>query len=168
MESRSGHAIVAFMGEFELPTEIQPLLAARDRLRQRYASSGLRFTLDGNLVGDIGEAVAAEFFGIELNSRCGPAIDGFAPGPERKSVQVKASGTFRGPAFRKQEVGADYLLFFHFDFDRRVGMVIFNGPERIALEKMPSTWSGQRMVALGYLRQKDAAVSDSERLPLLR
>lgn len=48
------------MDEFQLPAEIQPLLATRDYLRQRYTSSELRFTLDGNLVGDIGEAVAAE------------------------------------------------------------------------------------------------------------
>ena len=95
------------MDEFELPAEIQPLLAARAQLRLRYASSELGFTLDGNLVGDIGEAVASELFGIELARRCGPAIDGFAPGPKRKSVQVKASGTFRGPAFRKLEIGAD-------------------------------------------------------------
>lgn len=83
------------MEEFDLPAEIEPLLAARDRLRERYASSGLRFTLDGNLVGDIGEAIAAELFGIELSARCGSAVDGFTKGPNRKSVQVKASGTFR-------------------------------------------------------------------------
>lgn len=166
LESERVRVTLTFMDEFELPAEIQPLLAARDSLRRRYASSGLRFTLDGNLVGDIGEAVAAELFGIELSSRCGPAIDGFAPGRGRKSVQVKASGTFRGPAFRKLEVGADHLLFFHFDFDRRVGTVIFNGPERIALEKMPGTWTtGQRTVPLGYLRQKNAALRDSDRLP---
>lgn len=55
---------VGLTDEFELPAEIQPLLEARDKLRQRYAASGLCFTLDGNLVGDIGEAVAAELFGI--------------------------------------------------------------------------------------------------------
>jgi hypothetical protein len=150
--------------QFELPAEIEPLLSARDNLRRRYASSELRFTLDGNLVGDIGEAIAAELFGIELTKRCGPAIDGFVPGRERRSVQVKASGTFRGPVFRKQEVGADHLLFFHFDFDRRMGLVIFNGPESVALAKMPGTWLGQRMVPLGYLRQANAALADEDRI----
>jgi hypothetical protein len=153
------------MDEFQLPAEIQPLLAARNKLRQRYASSELRFTLDGNLVGDIGEAVAAELFGIQLAPRCGPAIDGFTLGPERKSVQVKASGTFRGPAFRKQEVGADHFLFFHFDFDRRVGKVVFNGPEQVALAEMPSTWTGQRTISLAYLRRVNAELQDSDRLP---
>jgi len=168
MERGNKRGSLTLMDEFELPREIQPLLAARDKLRGRYASSGLRFTLDGNLVGDIGEAVAAELFDIMLTHRCGQAIDGFAPGPERKSVQVKASGTFRGPAFRKLETGADYLLFFHFDFDRRVGKVIFNGPERVALAKMPSSWTGQRMVPVGYLRQANAELQDSDRLPRIR
>ena len=156
------------MDEFDLPAEIEPLLAARDSLKQRYSSSGLRFTLDGNLVGDIGEAVAAELFGLELTARCGPAIDGFAPGPIRKSVQVKASGTFRGPAFRKLEIGADHLLFFHFDFDRRRGKVIFNGPESVALSKMPPSWTGQRMISLKHLRDAQVALADQDKLPRLR
>ncbi len=156
------------MDTFDLPAEIEPLLAARDALKARYAASGLRFTLDGNLVGDIGEAVAAELFGLELTGRCGPAIDGFAPGPIRKSVQVKASGTFRGPAFRKLEEGADHLLFFHLDFDQRRGKVIFNGPEAVALANMPETWSGQRMLSLSYLRRAHAALAEEDRLPRLR
>jgi hypothetical protein len=156
------------MDEFDLPAEIEPLLAARDGLKQRYAASGLRFTLDGNLVGDIGEAVAAELFGLELSARCGPAIDGFAPGTNRQSVQVKASGTFRGPAFRKQELGADYLLFFHFDFDQRRGKVIFNGPERVALSKMPASWTGQRTVPLKHLRDAYRDLADHDKLLRVR
>lgn len=154
------------MEEFDLPAEIEPLLAARDRLRERYASSGLRFTLDGNLVGDIGEAIAAELFGIELSARCGSAVDGYTKGPNRKSVQVKASGTFRGPLFRKSEVGPDHLLFFHLDFEQRVGKVIFNGPEKLALATMPGNWVGQRAAPLGYLRKANAIVEDVDRLPL--
>jgi hypothetical protein len=156
------------MDNFDLPPEIEPLLAARDALKQRYAASGLRFTLDGNLVGDIGEAVAAELFGLELTARCGAAIDGFAPGPAGKSVQVKASGTFRGPAFRKLEVGADHLLFFHLDFDQRRGVVIFNGPEAVALSKMPPTWRGQRMISLKHLRNAYGGLTDGEKLPRVR
>lgn len=157
------------MTEFSLPDEITPLLAARDSLKARYAASELRFTLDGNLVGDLGEAVAAELFGLELSSRCGAAIDGFSPEPRRRSVQVKASGTFRGPAFRRQDVGADHLLFFHFDFDRRVGQVLFNGPEKIALAQMPTSWvTGQRMISLKRLRAADATVLPEDRLSRIR
>ncbi|PYE40441.1 hypothetical protein DFI02_1164 [Rhizobium sp. PP-F2F-G20b] len=48
------------MRPFDLPPVITDLVLARNRLRDHYISSGLNFTLDGNLIGDIGEAVAAE------------------------------------------------------------------------------------------------------------
>ena len=156
------------MDEFELPAEIEPLLAARDGLRRRYTSSGLRFTLDGNLVGDIGEAVAAELYGLQLTARCGAGIDAMSPGPVSKSVQVKASGTFRGPAFREVDLRADHLLFFHLDFDRRVGQTIFNGPEEIALEGTPTQWVGQLIIPLGRLRKANEKVHDSDRLRRIR
>ena len=45
---------------------------ARDAVRHHYrgvlaymgSGHGLQFTLDGNLVGDIGEAIAGELFGV--------------------------------------------------------------------------------------------------------
>ncbi len=76
---------------FELPTQVRPLFEARNALKQRYASVDLHFTLDGNLVGDLGEAVAAELFGLRLTGRSNEGVDGFAP--DGRSVQVKASGT---------------------------------------------------------------------------
>ena len=51
------------MRTFGLPPIITDLLQARNRLRDHYRSAALTFTLDGNLIGDIGEAVAAELFG---------------------------------------------------------------------------------------------------------
>jgi hypothetical protein len=96
--------------DFALPPVITGLVAARNRLRAHYGSVGLRFTFDGNLVGDIGEALAAELFSIKLISRGGTGIDGHAP--DGRSVQVKATGTGRGPVFRNVDTRADHLLFF--------------------------------------------------------
>lgn len=79
--------------DFNLPEEIRELLAARNRLRDHYRFADLKFTLDGNLVGDIGEAVAAKLFGLRLLKRNGTGIDGEAP--DGRTVQVKASGTIR-------------------------------------------------------------------------
>ena len=156
------------MDEFDLPDEIEPLLAARDQLKRRYATSGLKFTLDGNLVGDIGEAIAAELYGIQLSARCGAGIDGMSAGANPKSVQVKASGTNRGPAFRKVDLRADHLLFFHLDFEKRRGVAIFNGPEAIALKDVSLKRGEQKVLALGRLRAANASVLGADRLPLLR
>jgi hypothetical protein len=76
---------------FSLPPVITDLVVARNRLRDHYRSAALEFTLDGNLIGDIGEAVAAELFGLKLSTRNGTGINGHAP--DGRSVQVKATGT---------------------------------------------------------------------------
>lgn len=151
------------MAKFELPESIKDLVSARNALRERYRSSGLRFTLDGNLVGDIGEAIAAELFGLRLTARNGTGVDGHAP--DGRTVQVKASGTSRGPAFRNVDTRAEHLIFLSLDFEACTGEVVFNGPERIAIECLPAGWSGQRMLSLSRIRNCDALVPAEDRLP---
>ena len=163
-QSETGETIgaVPYRREFTLPPVVTDLVAARNRLREHYKSAGLKFTLDGNLVGDIGEAVAAELFGIELVQANGTGIDGHAA--DGRSVQVKATGSGYGPAFRHVDTRADHLLFFDFDFGNLKGTVIFNGPEHLALTKMPSAWSGQRSVTKIQIRTADAWVAIEDRL----
>jgi hypothetical protein len=149
--------------EFDLPPAIAELVAARNKLRDHYASVGLDFTLDGNLVGDLGEAIAAELFGIELvPARSTQGIDGYAP--DRRTVQIKATGTGRGPAFRLVETRADHLLFFDLDFERAKGVVVFNGPEHIATAALPKQFTGQRSLTRVQIRAADARVLPEQRL----
>ncbi|TCJ37248.1 hypothetical protein [Parafrankia sp. BMG5.11] len=150
--------------KFELPPSIQKLIAARNELKAHYSAVDLHFTLDGNLVGDLGEAVAAELFGLRLTGRSNEGIDGYAP--DGRSVQGKASGTKRGAAFRPVETHADHLLFFHFDYDGCYGEVIYNGPEQPIRELLPSTWVNQRPVSAPALRRLNQLVADADRLPL--
>jgi hypothetical protein len=107
------------MNSFSLPPAIAVLLEARNSLRKHYeavlrkqnSDVELKFTLDGNLVGDIGEAIAVELFGIKLvETKSTEGIDGYAP-DGHTTVQVKATGTKRGAAFRKTDTRADHLLF---------------------------------------------------------
>jgi hypothetical protein len=139
---------------------------ARNRLRDHYASAALNFTLDGNLIGDIGEAVAAELFGLELSARNGTGIDGHAP--DGRTVQVKATGTKRGPAFRMVDTRAQHLLFLEFDLDNLEGEVVFNGPEEIALQFLPSSWVDQRSLTNRQIRRADALVEEDQRLLRIR
>jgi hypothetical protein len=150
---------------FDLPAEIRALVAARNNLRQRYVAVGLTFTIDGNLVGDLGEAIAAELFGIQLSARNGTGIDGRAP--DGRSVQVKATGSSIGPAFRQVDTRADHLLFFALDFERCTGEVVYNGPEHPVIACLPEIWTGQRMVSLTRIRSCNALVDNSDRLPML-
>jgi hypothetical protein len=154
------------MHRFDLPPAIADLVAARNRLRDHYKNVGLKFTLDGNLVGDLGEAIAAELFGIKLvDARSTVGIDGYAP--DGRTVQVKATGVNGGPAFRLTETHADHLLFFNLDFEGAIGTVIFNGPERIATAALPVTWVGQKAVSPFQIRAADARVDPADRLQMM-
>ncbi len=153
------------MIKFALPPQVQKLVAARNELKAHYGSVDLRFTFDGNLVGDLGEAIAAELFGLRLTGRSNEGIDGFAP--DGRSVQVKASGTKRGAPFRQIEVHADHLLFFHFDYDGCSGEIVYNGPEEPVRRMLPSSWIGPRPVSAAAFRRLNKLVSDTDRLPML-
>lgn len=154
------------MTKFELPSVITDLVVARDRVRRHYGVPGLSFTLDGKLVGDIGEAVAAELFGLTLQPGGGTGVDGYSP--DGRSVQIKATGTGRGPVFRKVDARADHLIFIEFDFEKLRGEIVFNGPEHIALQDMPDTWTNQRPVSPRKIRLLNITVPDRDRLPIIK
>ena len=120
---------------FPLPTSITKLRAAHQDLVHHYAHTGLTFTLDGKLVGDIGEAIALEYFDIEQPRDARgefkriKGIDAVVCGT-RKTVQVKATGKPKtGPAFSRGEAVADLLLFLRIDWEAGAATVLYNGPE---------------------------------------
>jgi hypothetical protein len=83
---------------FALPSIVAHLVPARNRLQEHYVAVNHKFTLNGNLVGDISEAVSAQLFGLTLSSRNGTGCDGWVP--DGRTVQVEATGTKIGPPFR--------------------------------------------------------------------
>lgn len=125
----------------------------------------MKFTLDGNLVGDLGEAIAVELFGIQLaETKSTEGIDGFAPDGQT-TVQIKATGTGRGPAFRRTDTQADHLLFFDLDFETAKGTIVYNGPEHRALAALPNVFPGQRSLTRKQIRDAQRLVEKNERLP---
>jgi hypothetical protein len=160
------------METFALPPAIADLIKARNSVREHYrkilrdrgSDVQLKFTLDGNLVGDLGEAIAVELFGIRLvETKSTEGIDGYAP-DRQTTVQIKATGTGRGPAFRQTETRAHHLLFFDLDFQNETGTVVYNGPEHIAFEFLPRGFENQRSLSAKQIRQADALVRDTDRL----
>ena len=67
--------------------EIKQLLVITEQLKQKYHRN---FTLDGKLVGDIGEVLAAEVYALELLPESTPVHDAVETGTGRL-VQIKAS-----------------------------------------------------------------------------
>jgi hypothetical protein len=139
------------MAKFRLPPVIADLVLARNCVRDHYDVPGLAFTLDGKLVGDIGEAVAAEMFGLTLSPGGGTGIDGRSA----------------GPVFRQVDTRAEHLIFIDFNFAELEGEIVFNGPEHIALRNMPLSWKDQRSVTKVQIRLLNAEVSPEDRLPVI-
>ena len=157
---------------FKLPRQIAALVQSRNELKEHYkkllkkvgAEVELKFTLDGNLVGDLGEALAVELFGVKLvETKSTVGIDGYVRGG-KQTVQVKATGTGRGPAFRNTEIRADHLLFFDIDFENAVVEIVFNGPEKYATKYLPVSFVNQRSLTRNQIREADSKILDSERL----
>lgn len=90
--------------------EIRELLEITERLRQKYKDLGKQFSLDGKLVGDIGEVLAAEAYGLELYPENTPIHDGYQK-LTMKNVQIKA--TFKGYCYFPFKHVPDYFLAIH-------------------------------------------------------
>lgn len=104
--------------------EIKQLLEITKRLRDNPANRDRKFSLDGKLVGDIGEVLAAEKYGLDLlpeNSRVHDARE-IKTG---RLVQIKA--TFKGYAYFPYKAIPDYYISLKIDEDGNLEEQ-FNGP----------------------------------------
>lgn len=71
--------------------EIKQLLEITHSLKEKYRHHNKSFTLDGKLVGDIGEVLVADYYGLTLYGDNEKVYDGYITGDKSKQVQIKAS-----------------------------------------------------------------------------
>lgn len=149
-----------------LPQPVKDLWHSQQTLAKHYAHTGLKFTLDGRLVGDIAEALALEHFELCLPPKRTKGVDALTASGH--SVQVKASGLeSSGPAFTPGTGIARYLLFFQFDFSAGKATVIYNGLEAPVRERLlPKKWTGTKVVNLAALRALARELGNENALPL--
>jgi len=104
--------------------EINELLAVTKSLRLKYKKHGKQFTLDGKLVGDIGEVLAAEKYGLQLlgeNERVHDARE------EATGRLVQIKSTFKGYCYFPFGEPPEMYLCLQLDNEGGVSE-IFNGP----------------------------------------
>jgi hypothetical protein len=148
-----------------LPRVVRDLWMAQQALTRHYESTGLKFTLDGRLVGDIGEAAALEHFELVLPPKRTKGVDALTK--MGKAVQVKSTGSsISGPAFTPGEGVADYLLFFQIDFDSCTAVVVYNGPEAPVRALLPTgSWTGTKVIPLTDIKRLASEVPISASVP---
>ncbi|WP_245441465.1 DUF6998 domain-containing protein [Rhizobium phaseoli] len=150
---------------FKLPSEIRHLVHARNELRKRYQKFGLQFTPDGNLVGDLGEAIAAELFDLQLVDRRGTkGIDAYTRESTPRSVQIKATGRGDSLIFTHNDQPADMLIGLLLMYDTEEVEVIYNGPYNTELFGLSVPWLGQKQQRVSRFRLWSTQVAESDRL----
>jgi hypothetical protein len=148
--------------DIALPRAVVRLWKAREHLYEHYDRK-LAFTLDGKLVGDIGEAVAAEAFGLELCGNRRPGVDALAR--DGRTVQIKATGLANGgPAFSPGEATAKHLLFLRIDFPKGTATVVYNGPEAPIRALLSRNGKGTRSALLSQVKEQAKKVRAKDRL----
>ena len=137
--------------------KIKQLLSIVSELESTF--EGRHFTLDGHLLGSIGEVMSAYYYGIELYDASAPTHDGITK--DGKEVQVKITQQTRIILNEKP----DYLICLF--LDRATGNIfeIYNGPgkgpwENASLDAKHSC----RMISISKLVTLDSMVEESQRI----
>lgn len=71
--------------------ELYQLFTSIEKLQKKFSHHNKKFTLDGKLVGDIGEVLVAEHYGITLYGDNVAVYDGYVTSEANKHVQIKSS-----------------------------------------------------------------------------
>lgn len=139
---------------------LDQLYDATDKLEELFP--GRKFTLDGHLVGSIGEVVAAYMFGLDLNPASTKGHDAVCA--DGKFVEIKLTQG-KSIAIRHQP---EHLLVLRRPKGAKIS-VVFNGPGAIAWEAAGEMQTnGQRAIGIGKLASLDEQISEAKRLPLRR
>jgi hypothetical protein len=123
---------------------------------------GRKFTLDGHLVGSIGEVVAAYIFDLDLNAASTQAHDAITH--DGKKVEIKLTQG-RSVAIRHEP---EHLIALHRPKGRPLS-IVYNGPGSVVWESAGRIQTnGQRSISLARLRNLDRQVRGCDRLPVKR
>ena len=144
------------MTKIELPKEVAELYRIVEKLEAQYP--GRKFTLDGHLVGSIGEVIAERVFDLKLYPPSNPIHDGRTP--EGKEVQIKLTG---GKKIGLREE-PNFLLVLRI-VDPTHAEVVYNGPGLVpwnSANKMQK--NGQRSLSLTKLKMFNEKVSEKNRI----
>lgn len=123
------------------------------------AFPGRRFTLDGHLLGSIGEVLASHFYELRLLPNSSQSHDALAP--DGRAVQIKATQASR-VALRSRP---DHLLVLKISRDGCFEE-IYNGPGELPWNSCGVTGSnGQRQISVAVLRKLMQDVPVDRQLP---
>lgn len=146
--------------------DLNALQAIVHHLEERFP--GRKFTLDGHLVGSIGEVWAEHLFGLEPLKASTERHDARAPKPDGRLVQVKATTGNKTVAISSEP---QHLIVLRLLPEGGTPEVVYNGPGAdawaLVRDTVPSGGRNQRPLSLTKLRRLQATIPQEQRLPLV-
>ncbi len=144
----------------EVGTLIDSLYSSVDRLQAMFA--GRKFTLDGHLVGSLGEVIAAYMFDLKLNTASTQGHDAIAH--DGRQVEIKFT---QGKSVAIRHEPSHLLV-----LQRLRGKsltVVFNGSGEVAWQNAGKLGSnGQRRISITKLKALDTNVPPEAKLLVVR
>jgi hypothetical protein len=145
------------MDSARFPEIIKQIYSLVSELETMFA--GRHFTPDGHMVGSIGEALAAHYYGLQLLTASSKGHDAVKDG---KQIEIKATQG-SSAAFRSSPEHA-LVLKIHKDGSFSE---VYNGPGKLIWEhfsgkKLPT--NGQHQISLKKLKELNALVTEDERI----
>ena len=138
-----------------IPGLVLELTSIVNKLEQLFP--GRKFTLDGHLLGSIGEVLAAALYALELLPSSAERHD--AKASDGRLVQIKATQTTR-VGLRSQP---EHLLVLQLEGTSRV-VEIYNGPGVLAWEQAGKRQRNGQCSVSGQAAGADRAVKPKQRL----
>jgi hypothetical protein len=144
---------------------IQQLLTIVESLRNTYKTKNKKFTLDGRLVGDIGEVIVQDNYDVELFDKVVPKYDGIDS--LKRKIQIKATfhNTLGFPCF-KNDV-PDYYIGILLKNDGTFEEV-YNGAGISIWESIKNrkeTTNKLHNISISTLKKLNIEVLDKDRIP---
>jgi hypothetical protein len=146
----------------KLKEEIKKLHNSVSELKRLFESKKNGFTLDGRLVGDIGEVVAEELFQIKLHDKLKKHYDAVTTYEPKLNIQIKA--TFKESLTYNH--APDYFIGIKLDKGGDF-QVVYNGPGKYIQEVFAHRKHiGKQLLVFPIHKLKDLSsqIEDSERI----
>jgi Family of unknown function (DUF6998) len=146
-----------------IKTHIRSLLKIVSQLQKLYPQK--RFTLDGRLVGDIGEVLAEEKYNIRLNNGLTKHDDAMCMDGTQRKLQIKS--TMKDSLTYPVDHIPDYYLGIKIHEDGTIEE-IFNGPGKVIKQKIKHYKSTRAMlysIPNSILKKLNETVPGDQRIP---
>ena len=148
----------------DLQETLRTLFRITEQLEADYSKYNRKFTIDGHLIGSIGEVITAEAYSLKLAENSTPVYDAWTKNGEK--VQIKATQIDRVSFSAKKEPDDPPAFVVVIRIDRTGDWKqIYNGPGKLVYDSLGKPQkNGQSQISLHKLRMLMEKVPPEQQL----